>query len=170
MSAKLWKAIDPANDVVDVKFLNIVEQLKTSSESVSGEIVVGDLRIRRLTLLILLVEHHLICHLKYILKESGLAFDINEQTEKGQTALERSIEMGCVDCLTLLLEAGAQTDICSQTYKDSIDNGTFLHGLCRANRVECVEILLQHDVDVNAVDNRQRIALHYAQNGQIAKK
>ncbi|KAG4430893.1 hypothetical protein IFR05_013623 [Cadophora sp. M221] len=68
----------------------------------------------------------------------------------GLTALDSSFKKGHDDIFKLLLRYGAD------------GSGKYLHQYARTGRLECVEALLRHGVDVNASNDIGETALHVA--------
>ncbi|XP_060695319.1 cortactin-binding protein 2 isoform X1 [Hemiscyllium ocellatum] len=79
--------------------------------------------------------------LSMLLNEDGI--DINHPDEEGSSALYSAAKNGYTDCVTLLLNSGAQVDV--------IGNNSFTP-LCAAaaeGHVGCAEVLITYDANIN---------------------
>ena len=88
-----------------------------------------------------------ISRLKELLQSSSSGVDVNSLDESGQTPLHLAADRGSVDCVTLLLEAGANV-----LAADS-DGFTALHVAVIANQVDVCRVLLKHGADPTQEDN-----------------
>ena len=88
-----------------------------------------------------------VSRLKELLQSSSSGVDVNSLDESGQTALHLAADRGSVDCVTLLLEAGANV-LAADT-----DGFTALHVAVIANQVDVCRVLLQHGADPTQEDN-----------------
>eukprot|EP00051_Salpingoeca_urceolata_P027062 m.479876 g.479876 ORF g.479876 m.479876 type:complete len:253 (+) comp21625_c0_seq1:1153-1911(+) len=76
--------------------------------------------------------------------------------DRGQTGLHVACDCNAPDCVTLLLDKGADTG--------SVDHSgmTPLHKAAINDANECITLLLQRGANINAVDNDGETALHKA--------
>ena len=84
---------------------------------------------------------------------------INSQDKDGRTALLIAAEQGKTEILNLLLEQGADVNVCGKYY-----NYTPLMCAARRGHVQVAEILITHRASLNVTNARGRTALWYAQH------
>uniref|UniRef100_A0A0A9Z1C0 Ankyrin repeat, PH and SEC7 domain containing protein secG n=1 Tax=Lygus hesperus TaxID=30085 RepID=A0A0A9Z1C0_LYGHE len=88
-----------------------------------------------------------------MLLEAGAEVNM-ASTSSGATAAHHAAAMGYVDCLRLLVKAGATVHF------DALDAGSLLHWACHSGQVDCVGAMLyEFNVDVNTVDSHGGTAL-----------
>jgi ankyrin repeat protein len=75
----------------------------------------------------------------------------------GYTALGIAAHLGHMKVMRMLLDANADTEICS-TSKD----WTLLHWACLTNKFDIVKLLVDHNANMNARDCSGRTPLHYS--------
>ncbi|XP_007902061.1 ankyrin repeat and SOCS box protein 2 [Callorhinchus milii] len=90
--------------------------------------------------------------LKLLLQAYPRTIDCRTLAE--ETALFISSSKGHIDCMRILLEAGAECDISSKTRE------TPLYKACEHENVEAVRLLIQFNADINHRCNRGWTALH----------
>lgn len=81
--------------------------------------------------------------------------DVNAVDGRGYTPLLEAVTAGHVDCVRLLLEAGATDDSMS------------LAKASREGHVECIRLLAHAGADVNRVVNKRTPLIEAAQNGRV---
>ncbi|KAJ1370596.1 hypothetical protein KIN20_032363 [Parelaphostrongylus tenuis] len=72
---------------------------------------------------------------------------IDEEDEKGRTALHYSMEQDSLDVVRVLLSAGANLDCVD------IHGNSACHLACKEGRIDAFELLMLHQADVFCVDN-----------------
>ena len=85
--------------------------------------------------------------LRELLQSSTSSIDVNSFDESNQTALHLAADRGSVDCVTLLLDAGANV-LAADT-----DGFTALHVAVIANQLEVCRVLLQNGANPLQEDN-----------------
>lgn len=93
--------------------------------------------------------------LKKLIRSKGTKI-INEKNEYGSTPLHIAAGYNSMDCLKLLLDAGAEIKL-----KNNKGN-TSLHYAASNNSKECLELLLEAGVKINAKNHYGNTSLHFA--------
>ncbi|XP_060612256.2 ankyrin repeat and SOCS box protein 2 isoform X1 [Anolis sagrei] len=81
---------------------------------------------------------------------------IDQRTLQEETALYIATNRGYIDCMRVLLQAGAEPDIANKSRE------TPLYKACERKNAEAVQVLLQYNADANHRCNRGWTALHEA--------
>ncbi|KAJ3598872.1 hypothetical protein NHX12_032835 [Muraenolepis orangiensis] len=81
---------------------------------------------------------------------------VNGRNEFGRTALQ-VVKLGCPTVAKCLLDAGADPD-----RRDPVYSLTVVHDAAREGFVDMVRVLVNHEADVNLVDERGNLPLHLA--------
>lgn len=97
--------------------------------------------------------------LRYLLTLDEFAGAIEDMNDSGKSAIFMAIRHGSLECLKILITAGARVD------STDIENWTALHEAVKAgdDRVDILQYLIEEcEIDINAVDDDGWTALHVA--------
>ncbi|RWQ91162.1 ankyrin repeat-containing domain protein, partial [Paecilomyces variotii] len=90
-----------------------------------------------------------------------VGLDVNDQDDRGNTAIFHSARSGKTDTMKILLENGADVHHRNPTFVTR-NAQSALHGAVLKNATELVELLLQQEINIDARDKHGRTPLFYA--------
>ncbi|XP_057334445.1 uncharacterized protein LOC130673443 [Microplitis mediator] len=100
------------------------------------------------------IEHHLLEH----------GFEVEPQCVNNSKFFHAIVARGYIKCVTDLLKMGADVNALRQ----ETTKYTLLHTACINQKLEMARLLIQHDINLNVKDNKEKTAIFYAvKNGDF---